>query len=266
MTVAQQNLIPNEVELRDLLNLFEKNLMLKFNSHHIATIQDFNPAQQTASATINYKKSFSLPNAAGSYTEQLVDYPLLVNCPVIFLGGGETSLTFPVDSGDTCLVLFNDRDMDNWFAGSTSSAPHTSRLHSFSDGIIIVGPRALRDVITDFDTSRATLRYGLLSRVAIGETQAVLENGPKETPTCTVGAVSGKALIQNVASGDQTLNDLLQSLSTQLTSLCTAIAAITVTGVTTGPGTSGPPANAPIFATISTQISLIATQLGELLA
>lgn len=181
MTAPQQNLVPSEVDLNDTLNLFKKNLLLRFNCHHVAKVQSFNKVTQTASVTINYKKSFSLPNSMGVYSEKLVDYPILASCPVIFVGGGGGCLTFPVEQGDDCLVLFNDRDIDNWFSGSSTSAPQTSRLHSFSDGLIIVGPRSMNNLIPTFSDDAIELRtIDGLTKVSIKTdgSQVTIQVGP----------------------------------------------------------------------------------------
>ncbi len=166
--VSSQNLIPNEVELQDVLNLLKKDIFLNFNCHHLGTIQSFNSTVQTATATINYKKTYSQPDLTGVYQSVLVDYPVLIDCPVMCLGGGLGSLTFPISQGDECLVLFNDRDIDNWFSGNLNGSVATPRLHSFSDAIIIVGVRSMANVILDYDDDAAVLRYGL-NKVSINE-------------------------------------------------------------------------------------------------
>jgi hypothetical protein len=236
----QQNLVPNDVTLKDVLDLYKKNMLLDLFCHHIGTVQSFNGATQTATATINYKKTYFLPDSTGNYVPQLVDYPILMDCPVICLGGGNTSLTFPIAAGDECLVLFNDRDMDNWFQGGAGAALATPRLHSFSDGIILVGVRSSGKVLQSYDTVRA-----------------VLQNG-----TTLVGVNTSKV---KVANATYTLNGLLQNLMTQLTDLTTALSTLTVTGVLTGGATSGPPSNAAAITSIGTQISTIATEIGTLL-
>ncbi len=156
---AAQNQIPNEPHLRDLLSLLKKDIMLSLNCHALGTVQSFNSANQTATATVNYKKTYYRPNlVTGGNDPFLVDYPLLVDCPVIALGGGNGALTFPIASGDECLVLFNDRDIDNWFQGSASSANATSRLHSFADGMILVGVRSMANILVDYADDAIELR------------------------------------------------------------------------------------------------------------
>ncbi len=158
-TNVQQNQIPNEPELADLLALLKKDIFLGLNCHHIGTIQSFDPLKQVATATINYRRTyFKHDPAGGEYVPELVPYPVLLDCPVVFLGGGNGALTFPVAEGDECIVLINDRDIDNWFSGSSDSAVATPRLHSVADALILVGVRSLANVIAEFDGSAVSLR------------------------------------------------------------------------------------------------------------
>lgn len=158
---TQQNLIPNDPELADLIKLLIKEVKLGLNCHHIGKIESFDASKQTASATITYKKTYFKPSKIPDiYEPVLVDYPILLDCPVICLGGGAGSLEFPIEKGDECVVLFNDRDIDNWFQGGSGSATATLRLHSFSDGLILVGVRSLGNVLTEYQTDAVTLKKG----------------------------------------------------------------------------------------------------------
>ncbi len=237
---VRQNLVPTDPQLQDLLDLVKRDIMISLACHHVGTIQNFDAAKQTAQVTINYKKTYFQRDSAGLYQPVLVNYPMLIDCPVIFLGGGEASLTMPVAKGDECIVMFNDRDIDNWFSSGQVGPVATSRLHSLSDGIALVGVRSLQNVLTAFDTTRAVLQYG----------------------TTMVGV--GSTLVK-IANNQFTLNTLLQELIGEINDLITQTAAITVTGVTTGPGVSGVPANAAVIAAISTQLAATAQKIGELL-
>lgn len=237
----QQNLIPNEPQLSDLLGLLKKDIMLSLAAHHIGTVQSFDASNQTATATINYKKTyFQLDPVSGDYVPVLVDYPILIDCPVICLGGGLGALTFPIKAGDECVVLFNDRDLDTWFQGGSGGAVATPRLHSFSDAMILVGVRSLAKVLTDYDEERSSLKYGT-TRVAVGETLVLIENEQFQ------------------------LGTLIQELLSELQDLTNQLSVLTVTGVTSGGSPSGPPANAAQITLIGTQIGQTATKIGELL-
>lgn len=178
-SIIQQNLIPDDPQLIDVLNVLKKEISLNINCHHLGTIQSFNPLLQTATATINYQKTFFQFNSlTGAYVSMNQSYPVLADCPVILLGGGRGALTFPIQNGDECLILFNDRDMDNWFSGSSGSANATGRLHSFADGIILVGIRSMANVLINYDMNRVVLRNGVggSTLVGIGETLIKIAN------------------------------------------------------------------------------------------
>ncbi len=211
ITDVKQNLIPNEPELKDVLELLKKDISLSLNCHAIATIQSFDSEKQTASATVNYRQTYFERGADGVYVPVLKNYPLLVDCPVVCLGGGAGALTFPIAEGDECLVLFNDRDLDNWFSGSSSSAVATSRLHSFADGVLVVGLRSLANSLSDYNTSGTELKFGT-TKLKIGATKltATVENGT----TLEINA-AGKITITN-ASGEF-IATLLDALTTAIT-------------------------------------------------
>jgi hypothetical protein len=238
---------PTEPQLVDILELWKKDVFLNLNSTHIATVQSFNSAQQTATATINYKQTYFQPAANGQYSPVLVDYPVLVDCPVVSIGGAAGVVTGGDPTGEECLVLFNDRDINNWFAGLATGAVATSRLHSFSDGLILVGVRSLARVLENFDSVRVALR----SRA--GET------------VVAVNPVSSKVLITNdYPALTTTLNTLLANLITHIQNLVAATAAITVT-VSAAPGTSSTPVNAGTITAVAGLLTADAAAIAALL-
>ncbi|KFK92010.1 MULTISPECIES: phage baseplate assembly protein V [unclassified Serratia (in: enterobacteria)] len=84
--------------------------------------------------------------------------PLLVDVPVIFPRGGGVTLTFPVNAGDECLVLFADRCIDFWWQNGGVQEPVDGRSHDFSDGFALVGPQSQAQKISGISTSAAQLR------------------------------------------------------------------------------------------------------------
>lgn len=237
------NLTANrEPTLKDLLDLHAQQINLDMNCHHLATIQSFDATTQTATVTLNYTKTlFKIDESTGEYVSYLQSYPAIADCPVIVLGGGPVRITFPITAGDQCLLLFNDRDIDNWFAGSLNSPVATPSLHAFTDAIALIGPNNVGNFVASYDAVRALITNGT---VMVG-----------------INPTNNKVALTNGTS----LGTLLSNLCTQLNDLTTALAALTVTGVTTGPGISGVPANAAAITSIGTQISSISTQLGLLL-
>lgn len=199
--------------------------MLSLNCHALATIQSFDATKQTVTATVNYKKSYLQAGTDGVYKQVAVDYPLLLDVPIYIMGGGESVITFPIQTGDTCSILFNDRDIDNWIQSGQIVPPASGRLHSMSDGIALIGVRSAQNPVVNYDTDHAQLSWG--------ETR--------------LGVSADKILATNAAG--KTLNDVLQDLVAQI-QLITVICA-----APSSP--SGVPVNAAAFAAIATEISAL---------
>lgn len=186
-SIVQNKLAPQDPSLMDVLNLFKDQIFLDFSAHHIGTLQSFDTTNQTASATINYPKTFfEFNSVTGVYETRLQNYPVIGQCPVIVLGGGTASLTFPFAPGDECLVFFNDRDMDNWFVGGTGSPNATGRLHDFADALILVGLRSLPHVLANYDSTRAVLRNGN-AKVGVGQELILIANEMQSMKTLLEG-------------------------------------------------------------------------------
>jgi hypothetical protein len=194
----------SDLALADVLDIFKQNLLANFNCHHLAVIQSFNSANQTVTANINYTRTvYNLQGntktgqVAQVLLAQQINYPLLVDVPVIVLGGGGCHLTFPIKQGDQALILFNDRSIDSWFQNGQIGNLSSPRTHSFSDGIALVGLNSLNSSIPNYDTTRA-----------------VLQNG-----TTGVGVGASKVKIYNATGSlGVALQSLLTALSTFMTS------------------------------------------------
>lgn len=231
----------DDPSLSDLLKLVKKDILISLVAHHIAIIESFDAEKQTVRAKIAYKKSFRQRDSDGNFGIVEMEYPAIVDCPAMVLGGGKGSIRFPIKPGDEAIIFFNDRDFDQWFHGTFDKAPKTNRLHAFADGIALVGVRSLGNVLKDYSTDNVELFNGTA--------------GMKIEP-------DGKVRILN-ASGD--LNSILQELITEVKDLAQACASLTVMGVTSGGGTSGVPSNAAAITAIGTRITATATKLGGLL-
>ena len=132
----------NKSDLRYLLNMIKNEVKRELNCHAIGTIITFDATTATCTVAFNYKKILKQRNATSenTYTDVIVDYPVLVRVPVIVIGGGGGYTTYPIFAGDTCLLMFCDRDIDLWLEqGSTSSPPNSERLHDLSDAVALVG-------------------------------------------------------------------------------------------------------------------------------
>jgi hypothetical protein len=118
-------------------------------------IVDFDAATCTATVQLGVQAIVSQPD--GSKFND--DMPLITDVPVIFPRGGGSVLTFPVQPGDECLVVFGARSCGAWKQSGGSqvqSAP--GRMHSLSDGFALLGTSSQPNVITGLSTTTTQLR------------------------------------------------------------------------------------------------------------
>ena len=96
-----------------------------------------------------------------------LDYPVLSGVPIIFPRCGGASITMPISRGDTCLVMFLDRDSTAWLLGGKNLKPKSMRSHHLSDAVAIMGlcpftnkspAKNNTDMLISFDSSFVTLK------------------------------------------------------------------------------------------------------------
>lgn len=128
-----------------------------------AIVQSFDPAKRTC--VLQPAVSAQVMDETG--TRKWVEMPLLLDCPVVFPGGGDVVLTFPLKKGDEVLVIFSDRCIDAWWQsgcpldanGQLQTQPQAElRMHDLSDGYCIPGPSSVPRVEAAIDATKATLR------------------------------------------------------------------------------------------------------------
>lgn len=171
--------------LYDVLQNFKTDIFRSMNCIKPGIIQSFNPTTRTVVVQIVFKQQM--------VDGTVISYPVLLDCPVITIQGGGGALTFPILTGDECLLFFADRNIDAWFKNGGQSVPFDARTHHLSDGFALVGLNSLANAL----------------KVTVTPGEVALAFG-----TAKVGEMGGKITIANQA----------QNLKTILTTLFTALA------------------------------------------
>lgn len=159
VTVVPTNQTINPPSLTALFDAMRRDFEKSINCAKIGVIQSFSPGDASHGPTATVKiAQQQVTSIASDSTRTLAEYPLLLLVPVWFPNGGGFTLTFPVAAGDECILLFNDRELDNWLTlgagttGQSPQAPTTGRLHDLADAIALVGlrsnPRGLENIST----------------------------------------------------------------------------------------------------------------------
>lgn len=87
-----------------------------------------------------------------------VKMPLLLDVPIFFPQGGGFALTFPVQPGDECLVVFSSRCIDGWWLNGGVANEAELRMHDLSDGFAFVGFNSQPNVIPNVSTNNTEFR------------------------------------------------------------------------------------------------------------
>ncbi len=163
-------------------------------------IQSFDAAQRTCTVQPTIQARIENPDT-GAYS--WVSLPLLLDCPVIFPGGGGCTLTFPLAAGDECLVSFSSRCIDAWWNSGKISRQAIVRMHDLSDGFVIPGPRSLPNVEPAISTTRAQFR------TKAGTTVIELDPASDNVNIVCAGQANITAPTVNIGSNGQTLQKLV---------------------------------------------------------
>lgn len=162
-------------------------------------------------------------------TVTAVNLPLLLDCPVVFPHAGGCSLTFPIKSGDECLVVFSARAIDFWWQQGGVQPPAETRMHDLSDGFVIPGPWSQATKIKNVSTEAVELRSDdRKAWISIHPTTHEIHADTTGNMTAKVGGV-----LSAEVTGGATLKAasvLIDSPSTHITGT------LTVDGLFTGKG------------------------------
>lgn len=237
-------------DLAALLQLHAQDVFSSLRCHAVGVIVSFDAAAQTASVRIAaqavvYNRPQGL-NAPLQSTPAVVEYPLLTDVPVFVPSGGGGRLTLPVAPGDTCLLLFNDRDMDAWFQSGASVPPNSGRMHSISDALAIVGFRSRANPVQDYSADDVELILaggkvairadGSVLLTSVGGAAATLAADGTllaESADGTTVALDDKVLIANASGSLRAAMDLVITALTALNAKTGPSAAAQITAAQT---------------------------------
>jgi hypothetical protein len=130
------------------------------------------------------------------------DFPLLVDVPIMFPGGGGYALTFPISAGDEVLVIFADMCIDSfWQSGGTDNNQIDKRRHDLSDGMAIPTRLSQASKLPSVSTSGVELRSedGSMSMKITGS--AITINGGNINITGGNTTIDGKNFLSHTHGG-----------------------------------------------------------------
>ena len=150
------------LDIAEYLDRRMRDIGTRMNCISIGKIVSFNATNQSAVVDIVYQRTLKgvvpIPGAIGA-GDLSINYPRLADVPCVILGGGGAHLTFPINTGDFCLLLIADRDIDNWLNTSNANPvpPATDRTHDLTDAIALVGLSNFVNPLSNYNSVLASL-------------------------------------------------------------------------------------------------------------
>lgn len=118
----------NEITEREKL---QTDVMFNLHCCIPCIVQSYDAAKGTVECQPAIREKIINQNENIEY----LNLPLLINVPVAFPSNNEYSVTFPLKTGDECLVFFSDLSIDNFWEKGDVQNPIEDRRHDLSDGI-----------------------------------------------------------------------------------------------------------------------------------
>lgn len=215
-------------------------------------VESFDPVTQTANIQPLLKDSYEQEDGS----EAVENLPVVTNTPVVFHGGGNFAITFPVQVGDLGMLVFCDRSIDQWLELGGIVDPVDPRRHELSDGVFILGVRNKSQKLADFDSNRAV--FGKQGGVRLAVTASEMHHGVGHGESATEKMVLGSAY----RAAEDSLNNSISVASAAMVTAYTALINPT-TGLGNATIAASPTSIAGLLVTAFTAVN---TQLGSIIS
>ncbi|CNL24378.1 phage baseplate assembly protein V [Yersinia frederiksenii] len=136
-------------ELAETLRTLQSSVSSQLRVSMPGIVQSFDADSVTCNIQIGIK---------GESGGESTNLSVLTSVPVVFPRGGGITMTFPIKSGDECLLVFGDRCIDFWHQSGDIQEPVDERQHDLSDAFAIIGPQSQAKKISGISTSAAQFR------------------------------------------------------------------------------------------------------------
>lgn len=147
-----------KLDFNNVMEIAQDAIMARLNCHNIGRILEFDKLTQTCTVELMQIKQFN---------NQLLTPAPITQVPLIILGSGGGHITMPNPAGTICLLLFLDRNMDNFMATGEQYVPDTTRMHDFTDCVALTTFTTLANPLSNYDENAISLfNEGLVEGVS----------------------------------------------------------------------------------------------------
>lgn len=223
-----RNQIPKEqATLLQSLTFLKNNVMANINCHNIGRILEFDPTTQTCTIELM---------AVKRYNEQRIVPAPITQVPLIIYGAGGGHITLPNPIGSICLLLFLDRNMDNFILTGAQYTPETARMHDFTDCVALTTFKTLANPLENYDEKAVSIfNEEVINEVLTGSYIKVYGNSIQLSANNQNGGASG---VNMTLDNKVSISNTSQSLASLIQAFITACENITTVADESGGGLS----------------------------
>lgn len=149
---TKANSLTGQANWLQILEGITRKTGFELNCMRVGIVQTFYPDDLTVDVQIVNKKTLEL-NKDG--TQNVTDYPI-IRAKICYCN---PFITYPLQQGDECVLLFSDREIESWFINGDINPEGYPRMHALTDAIALFGLRSLPQMIS-IATDCMQLFYG----------------------------------------------------------------------------------------------------------
>lgn len=127
-------------DMGQILKTAGLSMASELNCVRIGIVQEFYPEDLTVQVQIASKKPIGLnPDGSQRVREYAPIYAKVCYC--------NPFITYPIQKGDECVLLFSDREIESWFINGDVNPESYPRMHDLTDAVALFGIRSIPKMI-----------------------------------------------------------------------------------------------------------------------
>jgi len=202
----------NQYTLTDAISLAIKSALLSTHTALPGEVQSYDTTKQSANIKISINRDIE---------GESVEWPILEDIPVCFPRSNGKGLSFPLASGDSVLLIFNESNLDRWRFFGPGQSPIDYRMFDINDAVVIPGFYPASGVMDPPPIDDATELRG--EKIFIGDHSQSIT--PVSTSAgATPGTIIGAAVGTTIPSGKLDLITILETFMTLMSNCAYGLA------------------------------------------
>ena len=126
------------MNITELLNTIVSNKIAEMHIAMPAKIVSYDFATRRASVQPAVDRKYN--------DDEILVFPIIHSVPVLQPSSGGASVNFPVKVGDSVLLTFSERSLEQWLQDGKQSAPDDARQNNLTDAIAHIGLKPFSEI------------------------------------------------------------------------------------------------------------------------